>query len=155
MRNRAGGILVENGKILLVHRIKNVDGVKKEYYVTPGGGMEENETIEEATKRELKEEIGIDIELIKDNPLFTLEEENGTQYFSLIKRINGTIGTGTGPEFTSQEYASRGVYLVEMVPIKDIIDGQINMVPEVIKNKFIELVKSFDKKLEEINSSDF
>ena len=42
MRNRAGGILIENGKVLLIHRIKDND----EYYVFPGGGIETNETIE-------------------------------------------------------------------------------------------------------------
>ena len=29
MRNRAGGLLIENGKILLIHRIKNINGESK------------------------------------------------------------------------------------------------------------------------------
>ena len=45
MRNRAGGLLIENGKILLIHRIKNINGERKEYYVVPGGGIEEKENI--------------------------------------------------------------------------------------------------------------
>ena len=59
MRNRAGGLLIENGKILLIHRIKNMNGERKEYYVVPGGGIEEKENIKEATIRELKEETGL------------------------------------------------------------------------------------------------
>ena len=59
MRNRAGGLLIENGKILLIHRIKNINGERKEYYVVPGGGIEEKENIKEATIRELKEETGL------------------------------------------------------------------------------------------------
>ena len=45
MRNRAGGLLIENGKILLIHKIKNINGERKEYYVVPGGGIEEKENI--------------------------------------------------------------------------------------------------------------
>lgn len=155
MRNRAGGILIEDGKVLLMHRIKNVDGVVKEYYVVPGGGIEEGENVEEATKRELKEEIGIDVELIRDEPLFTLEQENGIQYFSLINKISGIIGTGDGPEFTDPGHANRGVYSAEVVSIKDIIEGKVNMVPELIKDEFIELVNSLDKEIGQINSEDF
>ena len=59
MRNRAGGLLIKNGKILLIHRIKNINGERKEYYVVPGGGIEEKENIKEATIRELKEETGL------------------------------------------------------------------------------------------------
>ena len=40
MRNRKVGLLIENGKILLIHRIKNINGEIKEYYVVLGGGIE-------------------------------------------------------------------------------------------------------------------
>ena len=152
MRNRAGGILIENGKVLLMHRIKPVDGVVKEYYVVPGGGMEGEEDIVTATKRELDEEIGIGVELLKPEPLFTLEEEKGNQYFSLIKRVSGEIGTGKGPEFNSPEYADHGYYGVELIDIEDIINGKINMVTEKIKEEFIAAVKSLNVPLNSINS---
>ena len=154
MRNRAGGLLIENGYVLLMHRIKNVDGETREYYVVPGGGMEGNEDIETATKRELDEEMGIGVELLQKSPLFTLEEERGNQYFSLIKKVSGEIGTGTGPEFNDPSYANKGVYSVELVSIQDIIDGKINMVPEKIKEEFIKAILELAKPLEEINSSD-
>lgn len=154
MRNRAGGILVENGKILLMHRIKNIEGTVKEYYVVPGGGIEDGENIELATKRELKEEIGIDVELVSKEPLFTLKEENKNQYFSIINRISGEIGTGTGPEFTDPNYANRGVYSTEMISIQDIIDGKINMVPEVIKEEFLKIIKNLNIAVDNINSDD-
>ena len=152
MRNRAGGILIDNGKLLLMHRIKTVDGKTREYYVVPGGGIEEGETLEDATKRELKEEIGIDVELLSGNPLLSLKEERGTQYFTLVKRIKGEIGTGTGPEFTDESYANKGFYGVEMIDIKDIINGTINMVPKEIKEEFIDIVKKYD--IDNLNSSD-
>ena len=134
MRNRAGGILIENGKVLLIHRIKDND----EYYVFPGGGIETNETIEQATKRELLEETGIEVELIEKNPRYILKNESGIQYFSLVKRVKGIIGTGKGPEFTDKSYEKHGKYIVEMISIKDIVNGKINLVPLEIKEKFLK-----------------
>lgn len=46
------GIVVENGKILLSHE-RNTD-----VFMSPGGGLEENETLEECCIRELSEEAG-------------------------------------------------------------------------------------------------
>ena len=134
MRNRAGGILIENGKVLLIHRIKDND----EYYVFPGGGIETNETIEQATKRELLEETGIEVELIEKNPRYILKNETGIQYFSLVKRVKGIIGTGKGPEFTDKSYEKHGKYIVEMISIKDIVNEKINLVPLEIKEKFLK-----------------
>lgn len=135
MRNRAGGLLIENGKLLLMHRIKNGD----EYYVVPGGGIEDDEDLATATKRELKEEIGIDVQLLDDKPIMQLLGENGIQYFTLVERIGGKIGTGNGPEFNSDTYASSGTYSAEMIKLEDIVNGKINMVPVSIRNEFIDL----------------
>ena len=89
------------------------------------------------TKRELKEEVGIDVELTEPEPRYVLEGENGNQYFSLVEKVGGIIGTGKGPEFTDPEYKNRGKYSAEMISIQDIVSGKINMVPQVIKEKFI------------------
>ncbi len=65
-RPSSRGILVENGKILLSYE-KNT-GV----YMSPGGGVEEGETLEECCIRELREETGIQVEPIK--PFITINE---------------------------------------------------------------------------------
>lgn len=59
IRPSARGILVENGKILLSYE-KNT-GV----YMSPGGGLEEGETLEECCAREIREETGIETEPLK------------------------------------------------------------------------------------------
>lgn len=56
-RIRAVGVVLHEGKILLMFRRK--DG--REYYVFPGGGVEEGETNEEAVVRELREETSVDV----------------------------------------------------------------------------------------------
>lgn len=54
-RNRGAAIIVQEGKIALIKRIQE----DETYYVFPGGGIEEGETPEEATKREIFEELGV------------------------------------------------------------------------------------------------
>lgn len=151
MKDRAGGILIENGKLLLIHRIKNND----EYYVIPGGGIEEGEDIYEATQRELYEEVGINICLLNNKPLIVLKGKERIQYFILIKRERGIIGTGNGPEYTNNNYNLNGTYIPEMVNIIDIVDGKINMVPDVVKNELINIIKSLNKNVAFLNSNDF
>ena len=65
-RPSARGILVENRRILLSYE-KNT-GV----YMSPGGGQEEGETLEECCIRELREETGIHVEPIR--PFITINE---------------------------------------------------------------------------------
>lgn len=55
-----GGIILnDKGEVLILK------SPKWKTYVIPGGHVEVNETMEEALKREIKEEIGIDVEVIK------------------------------------------------------------------------------------------
>jgi 8-oxo-dGTP pyrophosphatase MutT (NUDIX family) len=66
-RQAARAIVFDNeGKIALLHATKNF------YYKLPGGGIEENETIEEALKRACLEEIGCNVEVVGELG-FTLE----------------------------------------------------------------------------------
>ena len=58
------GIIIENDYVYLMfrRRIKE-NGEIKEYYVIPGGGINENETLEENVKREVKEEFSVDVKI--------------------------------------------------------------------------------------------
>jgi len=60
-KHRAVLILIDKGGILLLYRFKNGE----EYYVFPGGGVEDAESIIDAAVREAKEEIGVNVELKK------------------------------------------------------------------------------------------
>lgn len=63
-RVRASGLCIHDNKILLIHRI-NLEKWKgdQEYYVIPGGGVEDGESVEDATIREMKEETDVDVTL--------------------------------------------------------------------------------------------
>jgi 8-oxo-dGTP diphosphatase len=59
IRNSAKALIIRDGKILLT---KNKDG-NGYFYLFPGGGQEQGETLNEALKRECIEEIGREVEV--------------------------------------------------------------------------------------------
>ena len=124
-----------------MHRV----GVKKhpigDYYTFPGGGKEGEETLEEGTIREIKEEFGIDVEVVEK--LYEMEQPNKQtkEYFFLCKYLGGKFGTGTGPEFSGDpKYADRGQYLPEIISRADV--ENITLLPFEIRDKFIEDIKN-------------
>lgn len=83
-KTRAVGILIKDNKLLMIHRIKE----GKEYYVLPGGGVEENEKVGDAVIRELKEETSIAAEI--DRLLYSHHYDDGSeQYFFLCRYVSG------------------------------------------------------------------
>ena len=136
-RIRVSGIIPMNDGFALMHR-KNVQNKEiSEYYTFPGGGLEDNETYEEGTKREIKEELGIDIEIVKKLYENKSEKFNQIEIYYLCKYISGEFGTGDGPEFSGNpKYASSGDYIPEIVNKEEI--DKILLLPPEIKEKFIE-----------------
>lgn len=76
------GIVIYKDKVLILKRVRaSSDGLG--YWELPGGGLEYGETPEIALKRELKEETGLDIEVLK--PVYT---------FTAIRPQYQTVGIG-------------------------------------------------------------
>lgn len=140
MRIRLAGIIPIEDGFAFMHRV----GVKNhpigDYYTFPGGGQEGNETLEEGTIREIKEEFGIDVEIVKK--LYELEngEINKKEYFFLCKYIGGKFGTGEGPEFSGDpKYEERGKYIPEIIKREDV--EKIVLLPTEIRDKFVKDIK--------------
>jgi 8-oxo-dGTP pyrophosphatase MutT (NUDIX family) len=67
-RDIAGALLFSNDEHVLIG--KNVKGgVYEDLWVIPGGGIDDGESKEAATKREILEEVGIDISNAKIEPI--------------------------------------------------------------------------------------
>lgn len=64
MRVSSRAVIIENGKVLTMFRRRISNGIVKEYNALPGGGQEGNETLEENVKRELREEMNVEIEIL-------------------------------------------------------------------------------------------
>lgn len=115
-------IIIEDGKLLAMFRRKvKKDGSIKEYYVIPGGGLEDGETLEENVIRELKEEFNVDIEVVK---FLTTEEYDDTiaNYF-LCKIVNGTpkLGGEELDRMTPENY-----YEIRYIDLNEIDNYDIN-----------------------------
>lgn len=80
-----GAIIVDNvDRVLLITNSKWKTDAGEDVYVVPGGEIQDNETVEEALTREIKEELGIEIDILyrvpgeKEKPSggdFTIEKE--------------------------------------------------------------------------------
>ncbi|HMT19592.1 MAG TPA: NUDIX domain-containing protein [Candidatus Saccharibacteria bacterium] len=57
MRKAARAIIVENNRILVMRRLK----AGNQYYTLVGGGIKDDETMEQGVAREVKEETGLDV----------------------------------------------------------------------------------------------
>ena len=68
MRHTVRAIIIKNRSVLLV------TGHDADFYWTPGGGVEDGETIVDALHREIKEELGTNISSYK--PYYSYEYKN-------------------------------------------------------------------------------
>ena len=76
-----GFVLNEENKICLLHIVGDDDFGHRDYYETPGGGVEDGEGLREALIRELDEEIGYECKIL--SYLGVVYDE-----YNLIKRKN-------------------------------------------------------------------
>lgn len=104
-RPSAYGIIINDGKILLV----KMKGNGK--YFFPGGGIEKGELMEDGLRREIKEETGIDVEIIK---FFCFKESffnnnkldeayHGLCFFYICKAINFNLSDSGTDEYEESE----------------------------------------------------
>lgn len=136
----AGLVEMENGYALM-HRMnvkpkENSNQPYGEYYVFPGGGVEDEETLEEGVAREVLEEFGIVVE-VKEKLYFRQIGDELDEYLFLCKYVSGVLGTGTGPEFSGDpKYVHRGQYIPTIVPKEEI--KNIRLIPEEFKENLIK-----------------
>lgn len=82
---RAVAILLKDDEVLLIHRTR--DG--KEFWVFPGGGKEDDESVEEAVIREVEEEASIKCKISKLLYTHIYSNLGHKQYYYLCEYISG------------------------------------------------------------------
>jgi len=84
-RPRTCAAILHNDQILMVlHKT-----AERTYWTLPGGGCEDGETIEQIAVREVKEETGLDVRIMK--LLFEEEYIGGTSYCYLARLLNENV----------------------------------------------------------------
>ena len=131
-RNRAGAILIENNKVLLIHRIKD----SKEFWVFSGGGIEEGETPEETIIREMLEETSLVVKIkslaieIQTN----LNNKLVTETYYLVNRISGKpqISINSPEAARMLESKNENFYELVWIPITEL--NTLVVYPVEVKN---------------------
>jgi len=80
----ANVLMIYKKKILLLLRDNKPDITDPNKWCLPGGGLEENETFEQALVREVKEETNIDIKNYKLIGILKIKDHKGAVYFSYL-----------------------------------------------------------------------
>lgn len=141
-RTRVAGIVPMEGGFAFMHRkdvIKRKD--YQEYYTFPGGGLEDGETPEEGTIREIKEEFGINVKIVRKLYETYSEKFNQKEIFFLCEYVSGKFGTGDGPEFNNDpKYIDSGKYIPEIVKREDVESTLI--LPTEIKELLVKDIKA-------------
>ena len=126
MPQRVRAIIIVDNKLLTIKR-KKEDSV---YFVFPGGGVELNESISDALKRECLEELGVEVNVKEKFYSETFNDQENIFYICEI--IGGNLGSGDGPEYsTDSKY--KGSYEMTWIDIPDL--QKFQLYPEKLKNK--------------------
>lgn len=134
---KATRLIIEDGdKLVFIKRRKKVNGGIKEFYVLPGGMLDEGEDFEIAGIREAFEELCIKIQI---EDFFTedyVEELDKLERYYFAKVISGKIKNGTGEEFKNQSIDSPyGTF--EVVKLNKSELGSYNILPVNIKDLLV------------------
>ena len=127
--NVVGAVLIKDNKIILPKRASNLK-VMPDKYEFPGGKVEENETLEEALKRELYEELSIDVDIedIIDFPKNDLKTDKiMLTVFIINKWKNDLI---INPEINSEILT---VNLDELKNVEDLLDTDKELIPAILR----------------------
>jgi 8-oxo-dGTP pyrophosphatase MutT (NUDIX family) len=138
MRTRAGIVLIQEDKVALIERHR----AGLDYFVFPGGGVDEGETAEQAAIREAKEELGVEVAIRQKVAEIQLSQ-NSRQVYFLVEQIGGEFGTGAGEEYTDADPndPGEGVYIPVWMPINELPRHE-----KIFPIRLAELVIMFYKK---------
>ncbi|WP_054957912.1 NUDIX domain-containing protein [Paenibacillus dakarensis] len=132
-RKRAFTAIIHDGKIVMIHVVDK----KRDFWTLPGGGVEEGESYEEAAVREAKEEVNLEIKIIR--LLFKSESEHGIEYCYLSEPVhNPNIKLGSDPELELAAQTLVDAQWKEIINVRD--DVQVS---DVLKSLTKEEIKIY------------
>jgi len=135
MRTRAGIVLIEDNKVALIERHR----AGLDYFVFPGGGVDEDETPEQAAIREAMEELGVEVAIKRK--VAVIHFDQSTQIYFLVERVSGEFGSGVGEEYTDADADNpqEGIYIPIWMPVEELPSHEnvfpVDLAKLVVKSK--------------------
>ncbi len=134
MRNRAAAIIIQNGTLLVIHRLKP----GQDYYILPGGGVELDESFQEACIREVKEETGLDVLHLQLVHRYYSKVGEEQYFLTRIPALEPVLG---GSEARRQSPSN--VYEFEWVNVEQL--ERINLMPEAARRICLGIMRQQDQ----------
>ena len=129
---RVAGIIFYEGKLVTAQQNKN----GKIYYVLPGGGVEDYESSQDAIKRELREELTIDIKKFRLSYIkeFNVKDKGRViELYFYIEEYEGEIKKGFDPETKESEFEN--VYYADLNELNNFIFYPEQLIDIIEKDK--------------------
>lgn len=128
-----GGVRVivfdEYNRILMVRQ----DHPERTVWMVPGGGIEEGENSAQAAVREVREETGLEVEIL--GLIWHVEEvsDRGQRFVNFFKArvAGGELKLGADPEFSEDEQVLAQVRFMS----RDEVAGLENLYPEFLREE--------------------
>ena len=119
MRRRAAAIVIDRDRVAMIERRPG----SELYYLIPGGAVEAGEDIAAAARREIAEELGLEISV---GPLVAVVRRQGSeQYYYRATILGGEFGTGHGQEMRGLVSPERGTYEAKWLPIDTLLHRDV------------------------------
>ena len=120
-RIRVSALLRWQGRILLIRHEKP----GKEYWLLPGGGVNSGESLVDALRRELREELGIDDRLPVEGPVAIVDSIAPERSFAAKHVVHiifdGDLGGRSLETVTSVDAAVRGHRLFALGELEEVV----------------------------------
>ncbi|AIO19222.1 RNA pyrophosphohydrolase [Candidatus Izimaplasma bacterium HR1] len=137
-RTACRGIVIKDDKYLVVHLLKH------DITTFPGGGLEENETLEECVVREVLEETGILCKVIKKNISVTeyFIDSKWTNVYFTCDFVKDTNQTNLVPEEVELQLVKEWKTLDELLDIFENNMTKHEYGPNIHNREFLGLINS-------------
>lgn len=136
-------ILLDEQNRVCIEYILDDDGFgPRDYYETPGGGVKEGESHEQAIEREMEEEVGCKVQIIQElgevKDYYNLIKRRNHNYFYLVRKV------GTCPQ-RLEEDEKRRINKIIWVDIDEAISLYENMqnvlVGRIVRQRELPILK--------------
>ena len=133
------GIIQRNDKVLLLY------SKKLDYYMLPGGRIENNETPSDCVVRELREETGFDVNAIKETLVIKeyFADSTWESHFFLCETLTdkpSTISLTDEEHYLELEY--KWFHYLDALDILDAHDSAFSKASNIMQREFLALTNS-------------